>query len=170
MAPGQSRAFVSEQWPLLPEELWRQARQESKDLLKHDRQLDIAGADFDPRAVDAAKHNAIAAGVGECVRFQVQPLSTCSSKREYGKIICNPPYGERLGEKEQVEKLYQEMGIVFAKLESWSHYIITAHPEFERLFGRRASKKRKLYNGDIKVDYYQYFGPRPPRTYFESAK
>jgi len=82
---------------------------------------------------------------------------------EYGKIICKPPDGERLGEREQVEKVYQEMGVVFAKLESWSYYIITAHPEFERLFGRTVSKKRKLYNGDIKVDYYQYFGPRPPR-------
>ncbi|MDP3488110.1 MAG: class I SAM-dependent RNA methyltransferase, partial [Bacillota bacterium] len=166
MAPGFNREFVSEQWPLIPEELWRQARQETHDMVQFDRQLEIVGADYDPRAVHAAKHNAIVAEVGEYTRFQVQPLSTCSSKGEYGKIICNPPYGERLGEREQVGKLYQEMGAVFSKLESWSYYIITSHPAFERLFGRRASKKRKLYNGDIKVDYYQYFGPRPPRTFF----
>jgi len=165
MAPGLKRAFVAEQWPLVPKELWRQARQEAEDLVKTDRQLDIVGTDYDPRAVQAARGNAIAAGVGDRISFQVKPLSACSSQGEYGKIICNPPYGERIGEKAELDKLYQEMGAVFSRLESWSHYIITSHPEFERLFGQRASKKRKLYNGDIKVDYYQYFGPRPPRTF-----
>lgn len=168
MAPGLKRAFVAEQWPLVPKELWHQARQEAQDLVKTDRQLDIVGTDYDPKAVQAAKDNAIAAGVGDRISFQVKPLSACSSQGEYGKIICNPPYGERIGEKAELDKLYQEMGAVFSRLESWSHYIITSHPEFEKLFGQRASKKRKLYNGDIKVDYYQYFGPRPPRTFLRS--
>ena len=168
MAPGLKRAFVAEQWPLVPKELWRQARQEAEDLVKTDRKLDIVGTDYDPRAVQAARGNAIAAGVGDRISFQVKPLSACSSQGEYGKIICNPPYGERIGEKAELDKLYQEMGAVFSRLESWSYYIITSHPEFEKLFGQRASKKRKLYNGDIKVDYYQYFGPRPPRTSLRS--
>ena len=166
MAPGHKREFVSEQWSLIPEELWREARQETHDLVQFDKQLEIIGADHDPRAVYAAKNNAIVAGVGDYTHFQVQSLTTLSSEREYGKIICNPPYGERLGEREQVEHLYQEMGGVLSKLDTWSYYVITSHPGFERLFGKRASKKRKLYNGDIKVDYYQYFGPRPPRTFF----
>ena len=166
MAPGSRRAFVSEQWPVIPEELWRQARQEAQEMVRLDRKLEIVGADVDPKAVQAATHNARAAGVGGHTRFEVRPLAACGSTAQYGKIICNPPYGERLGEREQVEKLYQEMGSTFAKLDTWSYYIITAHPEFEKLFGRSASKKRKLYNGDIKVDFFQYFGPRPPRTFF----
>jgi len=161
IAPGLRRRFVSEQWPLIPGELWRQARRETQDLIRVDRQLEIVGADLNPEAVRAATHNAQAAGVGEHTRFKVQPLSACHPTAEYGKIICNPPYGERLGERAQVEKLYQEMGLVFSRFTSWSYYIITAHPEFEKFFGRRASKKRKLYNGDIKVDYFQYYGPRP---------
>ncbi|KAF0194231.1 MAG: putative N6-adenine-specific DNA methylase [Bacillota bacterium] len=166
IAPGFKREFVSEQWPLIPEQLWYHARQETHDLVQFDRKLEIVGSDHDPRAVHAAKHNAIVAGVGDYTHFQVQSLTTLSSEREYGKIICNPPYGERLGEREQVENLYQEMGTVFSKMDTWSYYVITSHPGFERLFGTRASKKRKLYNGDVKVDYFQYFGPRPPRTFF----
>jgi len=170
MAPGYRREFVSEKWPLIPEELWRQARQEAQDMIRLDRQLEILGADCDPKAVQAARLNARAAGVEAHTRFEVRPLAACSSTAQYGKIICNPPYGERLGERGQLEKLYQEMGMVFSKLDSWSYYIITAHPDFEKLFGRSASKKRKLYNGDIKVDFFQYFGPRPPRTFFVNTK
>jgi putative N6-adenine-specific DNA methylase len=108
--------------------------------------------------------NSIEAGFEEQIHFQRMPLSELSSAKKYGKIICNPPYGERLGSVEEVTALYREMGHVFKKLDTWSFYILTAYEEFEKLFGKKASKKRKLYNGDIKVDYYQYFGPRPPRN------
>lgn len=165
-APGLNRQFASEQWPLIQQHLWHQARQETIDLVQLNQQIEILGSDLNPQAVNAAKHNAAAAGVGCNTHFQVQPVKMLSSKREYGKIICNPPYGERLGEREQVERLYQDMGGVFSKMDTWSYYVITSHPGFERFFGRPASKKRKLYNGDIKVDYYQYFGPRPPRAFF----
>ncbi|MBS3985249.1 MAG: class I SAM-dependent RNA methyltransferase [Selenomonadales bacterium] len=164
MAPGYKRGFVAEEWPQVPKELWGQARQEAGDSLTPDAPLEIVGTDIDPKAVALARHNADLAGVGGKIHLQAQPVSSFSSKRKYGKIICNPPYGERLGEGEQVERLYKEMGAVFSRLESWSYYVLTANPAFERCFGRAASKKRKLYNGDIKVDYYQYFGPRLPKS------
>jgi len=168
IAPGINREFAAEKWPLIPSTLWVQARQEALDCIEHDASLSIAGSDCDPKAINAAHQNAVAAGVGEDTGFQVKPVKALITKGEYGKIICNPPYGERLGEREQVEKLYKEMGAVFTRLDTWSYYIITSHPGFETFFGKRASKKRKLYNGDIKVDYYQYFGPRPPRGFFRS--
>ena len=90
-------------------------------------------------------------------------MSDISSRYKYGIIICNPPYGERLGEKEAVENLYREMGTVFKKLDSWSYYVITSNMEFEKLFGKRADKKRKLYNGRLLCNYYQFFGPPPPK-------
>jgi len=164
IAPGSNRTFVSESWPLIPAKLWEQARQETLDLRKN-LKLDILGYDIDHRAVRLARENAAKAGLNNVIHFQQQPLSALSSKKKYGKTISNPPYGERLSEKHEVEKLYQEMGKVFGNLDTWSHYILTSHPEFEKLFGRKATKKRKLYNGNIKVDYYQYFGPKPPKRH-----
>ena len=115
--------------------------------------------------IQIARKNAAAAGVEHCIHFQTRPLSELSSRKKYGKIICNPPYGERLGQRREAEKLYREMGTVFKKLDTWSFYILTAGDNFESLFGRGASKRRKLYNGNIKVHYYQYYGPRPPRPF-----
>lgn len=161
-APGSKRSFISEGWSLIPQKLWDEARQEANDL-KQEIEMDILGYDIDYHAVKLARENAVKAGVGDAIHFQQQPLSVLSSKKKYGKIICNPPYGERLGEKEEVEKLYQEIGKVFKNLDSWSFYVLTSHEGFEKLYGKSASKKRKLYNGNIKVDYYQYYGPRPKR-------
>lgn len=168
IAPGLKREFVAEKWPFLSGELWQLGREEALDLACPARALEIIGTDVDPKAVQLARHHAQAAGVATGVHFQAQPFASLSTRKKYGKIICNPPYGERMGEKKQVEALYREMGQVLAKLGTWSYYVITSHPEFEHLFGQRASKKRKLYNGDIKVDYYQFFGPRPPKTLFRS--
>jgi putative N6-adenine-specific DNA methylase len=162
-APGSKRRFISESWPLIDSKLWKEARQEARDL-KQVVNMDILGYDIDYHAVKLARENAAKAGLDKSIHFQQQPLSALSSKKKYGKIICNPPYGERLSEKAEVEKLYQEMGRVFKNLDTWSFYILTSHEAFEKLFGRSASKKRKLYNGNIKVDYYQYYGPRPKRA------
>ncbi|AGL03121.1 THUMP domain-containing class I SAM-dependent RNA methyltransferase [Desulfoscipio gibsoniae] len=169
IAPGINREFVSESWPTIPRELWRQARKETHDLAHYDRPLDIIGTDIDNDVLKLARQNAGEAGVEELIHFQRLPLADVRSSKKYGKIICNPPYGERLGEIREVERLYREMGHVFGRLDTWSYYILAAHPQFERLFGRPATKKRKLYNGNIKVDYYQYFGPRPPRKGKESG-
>lgn len=164
IAPGINRNFVSESWPLVSKKLWQETREEALDLVSKNMDLDILGYDIDSRAVRQARENAAKAKLENVIHFQQQPLSALSSKKKYGKTISNPPYGERLSEKEEVEKLYREMGKVFGKLDTWSHYILTSHPHFEKLYGKLASKKRKLYNGNLKVDYYQYYGPKPRRS------
>ena len=128
-----------------------------------DRELRIHGSDIDEDAMSLARYHAKKAGVEDAIHLQRLPVSDISSRYKYGIIICNPPYGERLGEMDYVEKLYKEMGTVFTKLDSWSYYVITSNLEFEKLFGRRADKKRKLYNGRLLCNYFQYFGPPPPK-------
>lgn len=163
IAPGMNREFASESWPSISKEIWRDARKETHDLANYDQPLEIIGTDIDDEMLVVARRNAEEAMVNEYIHFQRMDFSQLSSKKKYGKIICNPPYGERLGEQKEVERMYQQMGKVFQALDTWSYYILTSHEGFEELFGKKASKKRKLYNGNIKVDYYQYFGPRPPR-------
>jgi len=163
IAPGMNREFVSESWPTISKQLWRNARAETHDLAIFERKLEIIGTDIDSQVLTVARRNAFEAQVDEQIHFQQMSFSEISSKRKYGAIICNPPYGERLSERSEVERLYREMGKVFSKFDTWSYYIITSHEGFEDLFGKKASKKRKLYNGNIKIDYYQYYGPRPPR-------
>ncbi len=163
IAPGMDRTFVSEQWPNILREHWRNARKETHDRVDYDRELDISGTDIDDQLINKARKNAAEAGVDHLIHFQGRPLSELSSKKKYGKVICNPPYGERLSELNEVEKLYKQMGKVFKMLDTWSFYILTAHEKFESVFGKKASKRRKLYHGNIKVQYYQYFGPRPPK-------
>ncbi len=163
IAPGMNRTFVSEQWPTIPRECWREARKETHDRAAYDRELDITGTDIDSRSIKIARENAAAADIEDRVHFQVRPLSGLSSRKKYGKVICNPPYGERISSRKEAEQLYKEMGSLFKELDTWSFYIISPHENFEALFGKKASKRRKLYHGNIMVQYYQYFGPRPPR-------
>ena len=165
MAPGLRREFDSEKWPVIPGLLWKSAREEAEDRCRRDLSLHVHGFDSDGKVLSLARYHALQAGLGEVVTFQEKPLSELKSRHGFGYIICNPPYGVRLGDISQVERLYIEMGQVFGRLDTWSYYILTAHPEFERLFGRRSNKKRKLYNGRIQCNYYQYFGPRPPRKF-----
>ncbi len=163
IAPGMNREFISEHWPVITRKDWRNARKETHDAAHFDLPLHIRGTDIDEHVLKIARENSTEAGFEDQIHFQRMPLAELSSAKKYGKIICNPPYGERLGSMEEITALYREMGQVFTKLDTWSFYILTAYEGFEKLFGKKASKKRKLYNGDIKVDYYQYFGPRPPR-------
>ena len=163
IAPGMNRSFISEQWPTIPRDCWREARKETHDQAEYNRDLDISGTDINSKSIESARKNAAEAGIGDLIHFQVRPLADLSSKKKYGKVICNPPYGERLSARKEVEKLYKQMGGIFKKLDTWSFYIITAHENFESFFGKKATKRRKLYHGNIKVQYYQYFGPRPPR-------
>jgi putative N6-adenine-specific DNA methylase len=162
IAPGLRRVFDSEAWPWILPHVWRQARQEAQDAIYHDLSFRLLGYDIDGRVLKVARHNAKLAGVGDYIDFHTQPLSKFSSKRKYGCIISNPPYGERLSDRKEVESLYRQMGQVSKPLDTWSFYILSPHESFERLFGRKADRKRKLYNGRIKVDYYQFFGPKPP--------
>ncbi|PKM80698.1 MAG: RNA methyltransferase [Firmicutes bacterium HGW-Firmicutes-14] len=163
IAPGITRKFAAEDWPAIPEVMWRNTRKEAYALIKQERHLQIIGTDINEKAVSLARYHAREAGVDEHIHFQRLPLSQVRTKSKYGYIICNPPYGQRLGETREVETLYREMGRVFANLDTWSYYVLTAYPDFEKFFGRKADKRRKLYNGRIECQYYQYPGPRPPR-------
>ena len=163
MAPGRKREFAAEQWPFLPEILWTRAREEAEAAIDRTREFRILASDIDGRVLKIARRNAELAGVEDSIAFQTLPVAEVRSRKKYGCIITNPPYGERLGDRKEAEELYREMGKVFRELDTWSFYVLTSHEGFERLFGRRADRKRKLYNGRIKVDYYQFHGPRPPR-------
>jgi len=163
IAPGLNRKFTSEKWGQIPKKLWLDTRKEAHSLIKMDVELNIRGYDIDESAVKLSINNAHKAGVNQYVKFANKPLKDLRTDDMYGILICNPPYGERMGEIKEVEKLYREMGRIFTSLNTWSYYIITSHENFEKLFGKKATKRRKLYNGMIKTTYYQYFGPRPPR-------
>ncbi|WP_374054139.1 class I SAM-dependent RNA methyltransferase [Rossellomorea sp. FM04394] len=163
IAPGFNREFLSERWPMMPEDVWEKTRLEAEDLADYDQPLEILGTDIDHRMIEVSKENAMEAGLGDLVKFKQMQVRDFTSDLEYGIIVGNPPYGERLGERKEVEKMYQEMGKAFEKLETWSVYMMTSHENFEQFYGKQATKKRKLFNGFIRTDYYQYFGPRPPR-------
>ncbi len=163
VAPGLRRSFAAENWPNVPAPLWREARVEAEDLARRDSEVRVLGSDIDGEALELARLHAREAGVEKNVFFQRLPLAQLRSSKKYGYIICNPPYGERLGERREVERLYREMGQVFGALDTWSFYVLTAYTGFEALFGRRADKRRKLYNGRIECQFYQFFGPKPPR-------
>lgn len=161
MAPGMNRSFTAEDWPQVPQKLWDQARREAKEKAVPSRGLDITGMDIDGDAVENARQNAARAGVLHAVKLLNRSFKEIKAGGEYGKIICNPPYGKRAGEEPGLEGLYREMGRIFSRLQTWSVYILTAYPHLEKAWGKKASKRRKLYNGRIEVHYYQYFGPRP---------
>jgi len=163
IAPGLKREFVAEEWPIIPKALWQSAREEAGDLAEYDRELRISGSDIDDDVMSLARYHAKLAGVESRIHLQRAPMADIRSRYKYGFIICNPPYGERLGEMKEVESLYKEMGKVFKTLDTWSYYVITSHPEFEKIFGKRADKKRKLYNGRLMCNYYQFYGPVPPK-------
>ncbi|EYE88541.1 RNA methyltransferase [Fervidicella metallireducens AeB] len=162
IAPGLNRHFISEDWPNIDSNIWREARDYAKNKINH-KNFRILASDIDGRVLKTARENAQKAGVEEYIAFQRLPVQEFSSKKKYGCIICNPPYGERLGEIKEVEKLYTEIGEVFLKLDSWSYFILTSNENFQKLFGKKADKNRKLYNGRIQCYYYQYFGPLPDK-------
>jgi putative N6-adenine-specific DNA methylase len=148
----------------MPVTAWREARKEALDLRKRDVQLQIQASDIDPLVLNLAIHNAKMAGVLDQIRFENKPVKDFTAYGDYGTIVTNPPYGERLGEEHEVEQLYREMGDAFRRNETWSAYVLTSFERFEHFYGKRAEKKRKLYNGRIRCDLYQYPGPRPPRA------
>ncbi len=162
IAPGLKRSFAAEKFVQIPEKLWSEARLEGESLIKN-VPLEIFAYDIDEKTVEVAAQNALIAGVGDAVMPKVGDVRDFSNELSYGTVICNPPYGERLGDKEESEELYKIMGKRFSMLDKWSYYIITSNESFEENFGKKASKKRKIYNGMLKCNIYQYFGPRPPK-------
>ena len=163
IAPGIQRAFAAEAWPRVPQRLWEQLRQEARDAQLPALPIKIFGGDIDRAVLQKARQHALAAGVEEDIHFQERALSEFSSPRKHGCVICNPPYGERIGEEEEVEQMYRDLGKIFKPLDTWSLYAFTSHPDFERIFGDRADRRRKLYNATIPCTYFSYFGPPPPR-------
>ncbi|UOE92164.1 class I SAM-dependent RNA methyltransferase [Alkalihalobacillus sp. LMS39] len=165
IAPGFNRDFVSEQWGFIGKAKWDKAREEIEDVANYDQPISIFGTDIDHRMIELAKNNATEAGFGDLLTFKQMQVTDLRTKQEYGVLVGNPPYGERLGEREEVEQMYKKMGELFKEeLATWSIYILTSNEKFESLYGKPASKRRKLYNGNLKTDYYQFFGPRPPKN------
>jgi putative N6-adenine-specific DNA methylase len=162
IAPGLRRSFVSETWPQIPRSIWDDAKKEAMSLIR-DVTFRILASDNDGSVLELARENAQNAGVADYIAFQKLPVREFRSRKKYGCIVCNPPYGERTGESKEVEQLYATMGQVFSQLDTWSFFILSAHPQFQRYYGRRAHKNRKIYNGNIKCYCYEYLGPLPPR-------
>ena len=185
IAPGVSRSFAGESYPFITASMWANAREEAKSLAVPDRKMSIEGYDIDGEIVAAARQNAAAAGVLDTIHFQARDMRALSSSHQYGFIITNPPYGERLspttagsdikGTKsaaktvmsdadiKELPALYKDMGEVFGKLKNWSYFFVTSYDKAQESFGRKADKNRKIYNGMIKTYLYEYYGPKPPK-------
>ena len=164
IAPGMNRSFTAENWTnLINRKLWYNSVDEAQSQIDDRIDTDIQGYDIDADVLRAARKNAQAAGVDHLIHFQQRAVKDLSHPKKYGFIITNPPYGERLEEKEALPQLYREFGDSFRKLDTWSAYMITSYEEAERYFGRKADRNRKIYNGMLRTYFYQYSGPKPPR-------
>ena len=170
MAPGMNRSFLAEEWRnVIKRKCWYEAMDEAGDLVEEDVQVDIQGYDVDGDIVKAARSNAQSAGVDHMIHVQQRPVSALSHPKKYGFIISNPPYGERIEEKENLPALYREIGERFAALDAWSMYLITSYEDAQKYIGRKADKNRKIYNGMLKTYFYQFMGPKPPRRSQENG-
>jgi len=169
IAPGMNRSFAAEAWPLVPQAAWAHARAEAADLIRPAFDERLIGTDIDERALRGARRNAERAGVADLIHFQQRPFAALSSKREFGCVITNPPYGQRIGAHDELGHLYRSMPEVLRKLPTWSHFILTAYPDFESLIERAADRRRKLYNGRIECTYFQFHGPKPGASKSDSS-
>lgn len=161
IAPGLARSFVAEEWPLFDEEIWTRAHAEARDAELPDLGEKIVATDIDEQALSMARRHAERAGVAADIHFQRRAFGELSSSREFGCVVTNPPYGVRLEHDAEVLRLYESMKEVFARLPTWSFFVLTPWRDFERIIGRRAERRRKLYNAQIECTYYQFHGPRP---------
>jgi 23S rRNA G2445 N2-methylase RlmL len=161
IAPGLNRRFAAEEWSAIPGECWREERQRARDLVRPPLPVRIIGTDIEPKAISLASYHAGLAGVAEDIHLQQQAFDKLTSSREFGCIICNPPYGERFEAGPDITALYRSMSEVFAKLKTWSFYVLTS-VDLEGILRHTADRRRKLYNGQIECTYYQFYGPRPP--------
>jgi 23S rRNA (guanine2445-N2)-methyltransferase / 23S rRNA (guanine2069-N7)-methyltransferase len=167
IAPGMNREFVSSNWPQVGPHVWQNAIEEAKAKIRTDVDLQIIGSDIDEEALSMAKYHAKQAGVENQVHFRQKPFREFASSQKYGCMVTNPPYGERLQEIEEVRPLYESFPLVLQKLQTWSLYLITNLPQLEAIFQKKATRRRKLFNGRIECTYFQYLGPRPPKGYFD---
>ena len=164
IAPGMKRHFLAETWDnLIPKELWQECFMEAEEMVNTGIEVDVQGYDIDGDVIKAARENAKRAGVEELIHFQQRPVKELHHPKKYGFIITNPPYGERLEEKEALPALYKEIGMAYQNLDAWSLYMITSYEDAEKYIGRKADKNRKIYNGMLKTYFYQFLGPKPPK-------
>ncbi len=161
MAPGLRRAFAAERWPVVGEAHWQAARQAAEAAIDRSSNLALFGYDIDAEAIRVAKQNAELAGVGADITFEQKALADLWIDQEYGILISNPPYGRRMAEFQEINALYITLNKMMRKKQGWSVYILTADEKFPDYFKRgRPDRVRKLFNGNIRVDYYQYHGER----------
>ena len=160
IAPGLNRRFAAEQFGIVTPEAWKNARAEARAMIKNDTEFEAWGSDIDLECLEYAKANASRAGVDDIVKFFRADARRIEKPDRRGTLVCNPPYGERLMTEDEVDRLYQQIGRNFANFDPWQMYVLTSSERFERLFGRRADKVRKLYNGMIPCNLYQYFKPK----------
>ncbi len=163
IAPGLNREFACEAWPVFDANLWKQAREEARDAIRPALEERLLAYDIDGETLSLARYHAQQAGVVDDIHWQQRPFSELRAKAEYGCIITNPPYGERMGDDREIVELYRSFPLVLRRLPTWSHYILSSRTDLEELVGQEATRRRKLYNGPIECTYYQFHGPRPPR-------
>lgn len=165
IAPGLNRHFISEKWEnLIKKSVWKDIRDEAGENINIDIETDIQGYDIDSFVIKVARENAKRAGVDNLIHFQKRDVKDLHHPKKYGFIITNPPYGERLEEKEDLPILYKTLGESYKNLDSWSMYIITSYEEGEKYIGIKSTKNRKIYNGMIKTYFYQFIGPKPKKN------
>ncbi len=164
IAPGMNRNFTAEKWTnLIDKKEWYDSVEEAGDLVIDGIEMNIQGYDIDGDIVKAARENAKRAGVDKYIHFQQRDVANLNNPKKYGFLITNPPYGERIAEKEELPALYKTLGERFKQLDSWSAYIITPYEKVEQDMGRKADKNRKIYNGMMKTYFYSFMGPKPPK-------
>jgi putative N6-adenine-specific DNA methylase len=162
IAPGLKRDFAAKHWPLIGEEIWREEIQKAELAIDHETPLSIYASDIDGNALSAAIENAAAAGVSDCISFRQSDFKDVDYRKEYGILISNPPYGERLAGTEDLLPLYLALETIFSRLDTWSIYLLTAFEGFSNLKRRKPDRVRKLFNGNIEATFFQYCGPKPP--------
>lgn len=163
IAPGLGRSFDCENWEFLTREEIRDVKSEAYGAMDFDKELKIYASDMDPEAIEIAKENAEILGLDDDIQFFTKDIRQVDYYEDYGVLITNPPYGERIGEKDEVEDLYRELGELYRDLDTWSFYVVTSYPKFTRIFNKKPDRIRRLYNGRIEVGFFQYYGPKPPK-------
>ena len=164
IAPGLNRKFAAEGWEWIPEEIWKDERRKAYQAVNYDDELIIKGFDIDARAIEAAKANADEAGVGEDIRFSKMDMKKFRAEEERGIIITNPPYGERIGNEEKIQEIYAKFADLLENRPSWSLFLITTDKNLEKAIGRKADRRRKLYNGRLETQYYQFHSAKLPKA------
>lgn len=165
IAPGFNRDFVSEKWDMMPDNLYDEMRDEADQQAIYDRKLEIYASDIDPEMIDIARRNAEEVGLADIIQFSVKDVNTLTiDTDEPIALIGNPPYGERIGDRDEVEVMYRYIGELMQQHPHLSTYILTSSTEFEHLVNQKATKRRKLFNGYIECTYYQYWGKRKPQN------